>query len=422
VDEQDDLSFLDARQQTFVRVQRKAGKRFDQLFAEMCRLPPMTEDALRSSLMKSYGLSGDEARFLADMAREADAEAVVRDGNALREAFTYRSFSHDKWQIFCDDPDRPFFEPLRILELPRILAEDFVEECYYERQAWDALTAALSRNNVWKPDSSARLLGHLEEAGRLDLIERYCVSTARTSRSRFFAERAGRNGQASEAWVEKYKDYALEAHDRAIEWMERIGRVETAAELADQREAVREGRLPELPQISDHRRMDEALFWELVARSRSEAETLDEQLMLLQRLLGSFKAGDIKRFGSIYAGYMRRLYHWDVWALAYAARNGCSDDAFVEFRTWLILQGDPTLVALARTDHAGAAERVPRDPELPDGSLSAMIEETYLQRRGRPMTMAGIDLETPKGREWPEEAWEVWYPALARHYSPENLL
>ena len=422
MDDKDDLSFLDARQQSYVRIQRKTGKRFDQLFGEMCGLPPMTEDALRSSLMESHGLSADEARYLADMAREADAEAVVRDGTALKEAFTYCSFSHDKWQIFCDDPDRPFFEPLRILELPRILAEGFVEDCYYEKQAWDALTAALGGNNVWKPDSSARLLAHLEEAGRFDLIERYCVSTARASRSRFFAEQAGRNGAASEAWVEKYREYALEAHDRAIEWLDRIGHGGTAADLADQREAVREGRLPELPPISDLRRMDETIFWELIARSRSESKTIDEQLMLLQRLLECFRAGDIKRFGSLYAGSMRRLHHWNVWAIAYAASNGCSDDAFMEFRTWLILQGDPALVELALRNPAQAARHVPRDPELPDGSLSAEIEEAYLRRKGAPLEMARLDLETPKGREWPEENWETWYPELARHYAPGNVL
>ena len=70
----------------------------------------------------------------------------------------------------------------------------------------------------------------------------------------------------------------------------------------------------------------------------------------------AFGAAQIKRFGSLYAKLMRKLYHWDVWALAYAARDGCSDAAFEEFRTWLILQGDPALVALAVTDTARAAE------------------------------------------------------------------
>lgn len=422
MDDKDDVSFLTAGQNNFVRIQRKAGKRFDQLFADLCRLPPMKEGELRASVMKSYGLTSGEARYLLEMAREADAEAVVRDSEALKQEFTYRSHTHDLWQVLLGNLDRPFFAPLRIAELPRIAAEEFVEECYYEKGALEPLAKRYCGHNLWPAADMARLLPLLEAAGHLDAIERLCVSIARSSRSRFFAEHAGRNGYASEAWVEKFKDYSLEAHARAIEWLERIGRIEAAEDLAQQREAVREGRLPELPQISDLRRMDETVFWELIARSRSEAEALDEQLMLLERLLQTFKAGDIKRFGSLYAGYMRRLYHWDVWALAYAARDGCSDDSFVEFRTWLILQGDPALVELALREPAGAARHVPRDPELPDGSLSAMIEEAFLQRKGTPMAMASIDLEKPKGREWPEDALDAWYPELARHYAPENVL
>lgn len=417
-----DVSFLDAGQNTFVRIQRKAGKRFDQLFSDLCRLPPMKEGALRATVMKSYGLTSGEARYLIDMAREADAEAVVRDSEALKQEFTYRSYDHDFWQVFCDDPDRPFFAPLRIAELPRIGAEDFVEECYYEKGALEPLAKRYCGYHLWPSEELDRLLPLLEAAGLFDAVERTCTSIARASRSKYFAERAGRNGYASDAWVEKFKDYALAAHDRAIEWMKRIGRDEAAEALTQQREAVREGRLPDLPPISDLRRMDETVFWELIARARSGAEATDEQLMLLERLLQTFKAPDIKRFGSLYAATMRKLYHWDVWALAYAARGGCSDDAFVEFRTWLILQGDPDLVQLALKDPAGAARHVPRDPELPGGSLSAMIEEAFLQRKGTPMEMARIDLDEPRGREWPEDAWEARYPGLARHYSPENVL
>lgn len=422
MDDTGDVSFLNAGQNAFVRIQRKTGKRFDELFSDLCRLPPLKEGALRASVMQSYGLTSEEAHYLVDMAREADAAAVVRDSEALKQEFTYRSYDHDMWQVFLEDTDRPFFAPLSIAGLPLIAAEDFVEQCYYEKGALEPLAKRYCGYNQWPSEELDRLLPSLETAGLFDAIERVCTSIARSSRSKFFAERAGRNGYASDAWVEKFRDYALTAHDRAIEWLERVGRAEAAADLTRQREAVREGRLPELPQISDLRRMDETVFWELIARSRSEAEALDEQLMLLERLLQTFKAAEIKRFGSLYAGYMRKLHHWDVWALAYAARGGCSDNSFVEFRTWLILQGDPALVELALNDPARAAMRVPRDPELPDGSLSTMIEEAFLQRKGTPMAMACIDLDEPRGKEWPEEEWESWYPRLARHYSPQNVL
>jgi hypothetical protein len=129
------------------------------------------------------------------------------------------------------------------------------------------------------------------------------------------------------------------------------------------------------------------------------------------------KATDIKRFGSLYAKLMKRLYHWNVWALAYAARGGCSDASFEEFRAWLILQGDPTLCSLAVTDPAEAAKRVPPQPDLPDGSCLAMIAEAYLMRSGSSLELPSIDLDRPKGREWSEAAFAAIYPQLVRHYA-----
>ena len=412
----EDLTFLDAGQNHFVRIQRKAGKRIDELFTDMCGIGSAKESELRSAVMKKYGLGSAEARYLVDLAREADAAAVDRDKQALKESFTYRDYDHDVWEVLFEDLDRPFFAPLRIAGLPHIGTADFVEECYYEKGALEPLVRKYCGYDQWRPAEFDRLLRLLEDAQRFDLMERLCIAIARRARSRFFSERAGRNGNASEAWVEKFKEYALEAYDQALAWMTRIGRGEAAEQLAEQREGVREGRLPELPPISDLRRIDEPVFWELVSRSRSQAETLDDQLAALERLLPSFKAADIKRFGSLYAGYMRQLHHWNVWALAYAARDGCSDDSFMAFRTWLILQGDPALVELAIDDPAKAAKKVPRDPELPDGTLLSLIEEAYLQRKGEPFELPMIAHSRPKGREWPEHALEALHPELVGHY------
>lgn len=34
------------------------------------------------------------------------------------------------------------------------------------------------------------------------------------------------------------------------------------------------------------------------------------------------------------------VYNWDLWAVAWLGRGGrCSDDCFMDFRTWLISRG-----------------------------------------------------------------------------------
>ena len=46
------------------------------------------------------------------------------------------------------------------------------------------------------------------------------------------------------------------------------------AEVGEEREALREGRPRELPPVSDLRKMDEPVFWELIGRSKSQAESV----------------------------------------------------------------------------------------------------------------------------------------------------
>lgn len=413
---EEDLSFLDEGQNHFVHIQWATGKRMDELMSEMCRLGPMNEGELRSTVMEKYGLSSGQARYLTELARQADAAAVDADKQALKQAFTYRNCEHDEWQVLFEDPDRPIFAPLRIAGFPPIAAADFVVDCYYEKGALEPLVKMYAGEKMWRAERFDRLLRHLEDARLFDLIETFCTTIARRSRSKFFSERGGRTG-ANEARVDKIKDYALEAYDQAIRWTTRIGRIEAAGQLAEQREAVREERVPELPPVSDLRRIDEPVFWELIARTRSQAETVDEQIAILGELLRTFRGADIKRFGTFYARHMKKLYHWDVWAFAYIARGGCSDDSFAAFRTWLILQGDPALVELALTDPARAARRIPREPELPDGTLIPEIEDAFLQREGAGLDLPIVDLEKPRGKEWPEDQVEAIYPELARHYA-----
>jgi hypothetical protein len=242
------LGFLDKGQDRFVHIQRALGKRMDELMSEMCLLGPMKEGRLRSTVMQKYGLSSGHARYLIDLARQADAEAVHRDKQALKQAFTYRNCEHDEWQVLFMDLDRPIFAPLRIAGLPPIAAADFVEDCYYEKGALEPLVKRYTGEKMWRAARFDRLLRHLEEARRFDLIETFCAGVARRSRSKFFSLRAARTG-ASQSRADTFKEHALEAYDQAIRWTTRIGRVETARQLSEQREGVREERLPELPPI-----------------------------------------------------------------------------------------------------------------------------------------------------------------------------
>lgn len=345
-----------------------------------------------------------------------DPAAIEKEKEALKSAFTYRSLRHDlDWLL--DDTDRLLFAEANLAGRGLYaVASELVLDCYYERGALEPLVKAYSGQPYRVASRFDRLLQHLQEAQRADLIERFWTSIARLTRAEFFYQRPRRD-HGDHAGAEEFKNYALEAYAQGIDWLTRLGRLDAAERLTEERNALREERPPSLPAPSDPRRIDEPVFWELISNARSRASTTLEQLAALGEALRAFKAAEIKRFSSLYAKLMKQLYHWNVWALAYAARGGCSDAAFEAFRTWLILQGDPALVALAVSDPTRAAERVPPEPDLPEGHCLAMIEEAYFLRTGSSLEPPPIDLDKPKGKEWTEASFATAYPQLVRHYA-----
>jgi len=87
----------------------------------------------------------------------------------------------------------------------------------------------------------------------------------------------------------------------------------------------------------DAREMSEDLFWEIIEGDRQA--TIGERVERLPERLAGFKPKAIRGFDRILRKKWNEAYRTDVWALAYLLRGGCSDDAFMEFRAWLIMQG-----------------------------------------------------------------------------------
>lgn len=400
---QDEMApHLDATQRTILTTQRTSERTIAQLLSEMHHSGLKDAGELRSMLAERYGLSPDSTGFLVGLAEKVGLAAFESDKQALKETFSYRNFSDDLMQLRLDESDRPSFIAVNDSYGS---AHEFVMDCYYERGALEPLFRIYRSNSYRLAAVYDRLLGHLEKAERFDLIEALWTSVARKTRAEFFNSRN-----------DEHKRLALEAYDHGINWMDRLGRIEAAARLTEEREALREERFEALPPVSDLRRIDDEVFWELISRAKVAGPSTSEQLAVLGELLRTFKPGDIKRFGALYAANMRKLYHWNVWALAYAANGGCSDDGFEAFRTWLILQADPDLLDFAVSDPAAAARQVPPDADWPDGPCVWMIEEAYLQREGSPMELPMIDLEKPKGRKWAEDELARIHPELVRYY------
>ena len=82
-------------------------------------------------------------------------------------------------------------------------------------------------------------------------------------------------------------------------------------------------------------------FWQLIDQSRQYAQTHNQtHAEALTALLAARDVADIIDFENHFTHFFHQAYDWKLWAAAYIIHGGCSDDGFMDFRAWLIGQGE----------------------------------------------------------------------------------
>ena len=83
--------------------------------------------------------------------------------------------------------------------------------------------------------------------------------------------------------------------------------------------------------------MDTSHFWRLIEQSKTESGGIcTKQVAALTSILLELPADEIEEFDIIFYRFHAQAYRNDVWAAAYIMNGGCSDDGFLDFRSWLI--------------------------------------------------------------------------------------
>jgi len=94
--------------------------------------------------------------------------------------------------------------------------------------------------------------------------------------------------------------------------------------------------------------VDTNSFWALVADTRNLAATegpesvVEEHVGTLTAALEGLSDDDVRGFYKELRAARARANRWDLWAAAYLALGGASDDSFLDFRNWLISHGQET--------------------------------------------------------------------------------
>lgn len=150
-------------------------------------------------------------------------------------------------------------------------------------------------------------------------------------------------------------------------------------------------------------------FWSII--DATVTPDYDQQLDALAEVLSKLSRDQIIAFDKDFAKASLAAYRWDLWGAAYVINGGCSDDGFIDFRSWLIAQGKAVYdAALA-------------DPE----SLAAHIREAFAEfeefayvpievfekkfDEDWPGQGAGFPPE-PEGTRWEEDQLDDLFPKL----------
>ena len=105
--------------------------------------------------------------------------------------------------------------------------------------------------------------------------------------------------------------------------------------------------------------MSKSDFWELIAGAKKECgQNMGSSINWLTSQLIARGPQQTQDFTYIMDGYMSLSYQYGLWtAASLMCENGCSDDGFIDFRAWLIAQGEEIyLAALADPDSLADVE------------------------------------------------------------------
>lgn len=109
--------------------------------------------------------------------------------------------------------------------------------------------------------------------------------------------------------------------------------------------------------------MDKERFWSVMKDVNSSVDGFDQQAVLeaTRKKLMEFPAADIARWHQIKDVYMDMAYRKELWAACAATGTHCSDDGFIDFRSWLISQGREIYMQVLKDPDSLVEVELPRE-------------------------------------------------------------
>ena len=168
--------------------------------------------------------------------------------------------------------------------------------------------------------------------------------------------------------------------------------------------------------------MQTTQFWQLIDQSRLQAAAQNQtHAETLSEFLNPLSPAELIAFEHTFTRYFHEAYDWKLWAAAYLIHGGCSDDGFMDFRAWLIGQGETTYQNFLGYPDMLAEMVEDEDDlyELESQDIWSVAVNVYQDKTGSDdmPTDANTEFPTePKGKAWEEEDLAELLPNLYQKF------
>ncbi len=127
--------------------------------------------------------------------------------------------------------------------------------------------------------------------------------------------------------------------------------------------------------------MDDTTFWRLIEQTRPADNDCDRHCEATTAALAKMEPEEILWFGHIFDEHHAEAYRADLWSVIYEIDGGCSDDGFMDFRAWLVMQGEDVFrTAMAAPDYL--CEITLEDCAMSHEPFNYMDRYAYRRRTG----------------------------------------
>ena len=142
-------------------------------------------------------------------------------------------------------------------------------------------------------------------------------------------------------------------------------------------------------------------WWQLIEDARTKAGTPTGHddgapfIAALKTSLTKASEDDLVTFQLTFDRLLDDSYTWPLWGVAFIMKGGCSDDAFVSFRGWLVAQGKTTFEAAVKDPQSiGDVVKPGGTYELEPGVLGANVKAGEKIPRGQTVGTLNADAKS----------------------------